>query len=104
MSETRWPEIGGKELRYADHTWELTGTVDVRASGETLHVEARAVDGVKHRTAILRFGLETSPASLNPGDLGDHFDRLERDGERWSLIVRKGTREYRYRLDGFQWE
>lgn len=104
MSETRWPELAGKELRYADHTWELTGLVDVRGTGEVLHVEAKQTDGVKHRTAILRFGLENPPASLNPGDPGDHFDRLERDGGQWYLIVRKEARVYRYELHGVQWE
>lgn len=104
MSETRWSELAGNELRYGDHTWKLTGLVDARQTGEILHVEARQVDGVKHRTAILRFGLNDPPASLNPGDLGDHFDRLERDGGRWYLIVRKEARVYRYELDGYQWE
>lgn len=104
MTETRWPEIGGKELRYADHTWELTGMVDVRETGEVLHVEARQLDGVRHGMAILRFGLTHPPASLNPGDLGGHFDRLERDDGRWTLIVRKEARVYRYELHGFEWQ
>lgn len=100
MPETRWPEIGGKELRYADHPWELTGMVDVRQTGAVLHVEARQLDGVTHETAILRFGLVEPPSSLNPGDLGGHFDRLEREGDRWYLVVKKPARVYRYELHG----
>ena len=30
MVETEWPELGGVEVEYGDHTWELTGMVDVR--------------------------------------------------------------------------
>ncbi len=100
MVETRWPELGGKQLRYAGHTWELTGRVDVRGTGEQLAVEATQVDDIRHAAATLRFGLQRPPASLNPGNLGDHFDRLERERDRYFLVVKKQPRTYRYELQG----
>lgn len=102
MVETCWPELGGKQLRFSDHTWELTGTVDVRGTGEMLGVEATQVDDVRHGKAILRFDLENQPASLNPGNLGGHFDELEREGDRYHLIVKKESRIYRYELQGIE--
>lgn len=96
MVETRWPDVCGEQVRYSDHTWELTRMVDVRGTGELLEVEATQVDGVRHGTAILRFEIENQPASLNPGNLGDHFDRLEREGNRYYLVVKKEARTYRY--------
>ena len=36
MVETEWPEIGGKEVRYRDARWELTGSVDVQDDGALL--------------------------------------------------------------------
>lgn len=103
MVETTWPEIAGKEIRYRDHTWELTGTVDVRDTGDVLAVEARQVDSVGHDTATLRFGIEDPPGSLNPGNLGDHFDRLEREGDRYHLVVEREARRYRYELHGLEY-
>lgn len=103
MVETQWPELAGKEVRYHDHTWELTGRVDVRGTGEVLAVEARQADGVGHDAATLRFGIENPPGSLNPGDLGDHFDRLERDGDRYHLVVEREARRYRYALRGLEY-
>lgn len=41
MVESHWAELGGKEVRYRDRTWTLTGDVDVRNRGELLAVEAR---------------------------------------------------------------
>lgn len=102
MVRTTWPELVGREVRYRDHTWELTGPVDVRGTGERLAVEARQVDGVGHDTATLRFGLADPPDSLNPGDLGEHFDRLEREGDRYRLVVEKDARRYRYELRGLE--
>lgn len=104
MAKTRWTELGGKELRYGDHTWELTGMVDVRGTGEVLEVEAKRVDDIRHDTATLRFGLRNPPASLNPGDLGDHFDKLERDGDQYHLVIKTGPRTYRYDLHGLEYE
>lgn len=104
MVESQWPELGGKQVRYRDDTWELTGTVDVLGTGDVLAVEATQVDDVRHRDATLRFGLEDPPESLNPGDLGDHFDQLQRDGDRYTLIVKKEARTYRYTLLGLEYE
>jgi hypothetical protein len=103
MPETTWPEIGGKELRYRDHTWKLTGEVDVREQGRVLAVEARQTDDVKHETAFLYFDVETED-SLNPGDLGEHFDRLERTADGQSLVVRKHDKTYRYKLHRLEYE
>lgn len=104
MVEDRWPELAGRTLRYADHSWELSGTVDVRATGERLAVEARQVDDVRRRRATLQFGLDDPPRSLNPGNLGGHFDRLERDGDRQFLVVEKEGRTYRYELHGMAYD
>ncbi|MDX1748650.1 MAG: hypothetical protein R3324_22180 [Halobacteriales archaeon] len=103
MVETRWPELGGKHVRYHDRTWELTGMVDVRGTGDLLDVEATRVDDVRHGNAVLRFGLENPPASLNPGNLGDHFDELEREDDRYHLVVKKEARTYRYALHGIEY-
>lgn len=98
MVESHWEDLRGKELRYRDHTWELTGDINVRESGELLAVEARQVDDVRHGTVTLYFGLEIPTDSLNPGNLGDHFDRLERTGNNQYLVIKKERRTYRYEL------
>ncbi|MFC7046004.1 hypothetical protein ACFQH6_11785 [Halobacteriaceae archaeon GCM10025711] len=98
MVEAHWGNLEGKELRYNDNTWELTGDVAVLDRGDRLAVEARQVDDVRHQTARLHFGVESPPASLNPGALGDHFDRLEKAGDDQYLVVKKEGRTYRYEL------
>ena len=104
MVEQEWPELGGKQVRFADHTWELSGTVDVRGTGEVIEAEAQQVDDVKRERARLRFNLREPPASLNPGNLGDHFDQLRRDGDRYWLVVKKETRTYRYDLESIEYD
>ena len=98
MVETRWAELGGRELRYHDHMWTLTGTVDVKENGELLAVDATQVGDVRQPSAILYFGLENPPQSLNPGDLGEHFDHIERVNDTHHLVVKKEPRIYRYEL------
>lgn len=98
MAKSTWPDLQEKRLRYDDRTWELTGDVDVRNSGELLAVEARQTDDVRHGRATLHFGLDTSGDSLNPGNLGEHFDRLERTANEQHLVVRDDHRTYRYVL------
>ncbi|MDR9429338.1 MAG: hypothetical protein RI568_01325 [Natronomonas sp.] len=98
MIETHWPELQGKELRYLEHAWELTGTVDVRDRGELLAVEARQADDVTREETTLHFAIESPGDSLNPGDLGEHFDRLERTDDAQYLLVKKAHRTYRYEL------
>ena len=98
MVETNWPELHGKELRYRDGTWRLTGDVDVRESGELLVAEANRADDVSGESASLHFGIESPGDSLNPGDLGDNFDRLERTKRSQYLVVKKGPKTYRYEL------
>ena len=104
MVRSHWGELRDTELRYRDRTWKLTGDVDVRQSGELLAVEARQVDDVRHGAAILYFGLESAPDSLNPGNLGDHFDRVERTGSHRYLLVKKEQRTYRYELQRLEYE
>lgn len=104
MVESHWAELGGKEVRYRDRTWTLTGTADVRERGELLAVEARQADDVRARTATLYFGIEDAPDSLNPGSLGDHFDSLERTGGRQHLVVKTAGRTYRYDLQRLDYE
>jgi hypothetical protein len=104
MVETHWPELQGEELRYLDHTWELTGTVDVRDRGELLAVDARRADDVKREDATLYFVIESPGDSLNPGDLGEHFDRLERTEGGQCLLVKKAHRTYRYELQRMEYE
>lgn len=104
MVETEWPEIGGTEVQYGDHTWELTGTVDIAETGDALAVEAKQVDDIRERKADLRFGLHDDAPSLNPGNLGSHFDRLERAGDTQYLVVKTEPRTYRYELQGVEYE
>ena len=104
MVESTWPELGGKELRYLDHGWELTGTVDVRRNGETLAVEARQTDDVRGRTGRLFFGLQDSAHSLNPGNLGEHFDHVDDAGGDPQIVVKKGRRTYRYDVQRLEYE
>jgi len=106
MVEENWVDLEATELRYRDRTWKLTGDVDVRENGDLLVVEAREADDVRHRTALLHFGrgaLE-STRSLNPGELGEHFHALERDGEDHFVVVKKAGRRYRYELHRLEYE
>lgn len=104
MVETHWEDLRGTELRYRDHAWALTGDVSVRDTGELLVVEAEQVDGSKRGTARLYFSITDSAGSLNPGNLGTHFNRLERDGTRHAIVVKKEGRSYRYELTRLEYE
>lgn len=98
MSETNWPELHDKTLRYQDQTWKLTGEVDVRDRGTILAVTAIKDDDVRREEATLYFESESGEDSLNPGNLGEHFDRLETTERHQYLIVKKERRTYRYEL------
>lgn len=98
MDATTWPELGGKEIRYRDEIWELSGEVAVEDDGTSLAVEAVARDDVRHETGTLYFSLEDPPDALNPGNLGDHFDRIERTKRNQYLVAETEGRTYRYRL------
>lgn len=100
MVETIWPELGGKTLQYGGHTWELTGTVDVRNTGELVAADAKRITDVSRSRATLRFGCEEGSPSLNPGNLGEHFDRIERVRRTHHLVVKKDPKIYRYKLLG----
>jgi hypothetical protein len=104
MVETHWATLADRELRYRDGTWRLTGDVEVRRSGELLGVRAKRVDGVRHETATLYFGLEDSPGSLNPGNMGESFERLERTEDGQYVVVEQGRRTYRYELHRMEYE
>ncbi|ELY47183.1 hypothetical protein [Natronorubrum bangense] len=103
MVEMEWPQLSGTELQYSDHSWELTGTVDVGPTGDVLGAEAKQVDDVRQRNATLRFGLQDGAPSLNPGEMGSHFDRIEQAGATKHLVVKTDTRTYRYRLHGLEY-
>lgn len=98
MVEQHWPDLGGKRVRYLDETWELTGDVDVRESGELVAIDARQVDDVRHGSATLFFRLRNPPDSPNPGNPGVQFHRLERDDDVQFLVVKGPRRTYRYEL------
>lgn len=100
MVETRWPELDGSVIRYADRQWELTGEVSIPGTGEQIEAEATQVDDVRRGRAAFRFGLESPPASVNPGAMGDHFQELVRDGDRHILVVSNQSGTYRYELLG----
>lgn len=102
MVETEWPELRGVEVEYGDHTLELTGMVDVRGTGESLEVNAKQIGDVRGNEVGLRFGIETPPASLNPGNLGEHFDEIKREGNQYYLLVKKEPTVYRYQLHGIK--
>lgn len=100
MVETRWPELAGETIEYADRQWELTGGIAIQNTGELLEAEAKQVNDVRAGRATLHFGLESRPASLNPGNLKDHFQELAREGDRYVVVVHQGSRTYRYELRG----
>lgn len=104
MVETHWDELRGKRARYSDETWELTGDVDVAQNGESIGVEAREADDVRHRTATLYFDLANQADSLNPGALREHFDRLERTEDGLFLVAKAEGRTYRYELRRHMYE
>lgn len=104
MADARWQAVRGEELRYQDHTWELTGEVDVRGTGDRLRARVKQVDGVRGEHAALQFGIVDGGGSLNPGDLGDVSAGLEREGDRHYLVVEKEPRTYRYELHSIEYE
>ncbi|RLM53916.1 hypothetical protein DVK02_10840 [Halobellus sp. Atlit-31R] len=104
MPDTTWESLRSEQLRYHDHTWELTGGVDILENGDLVVAEARQTDDVRRRTALLHFGLVTVEGSLNPGELGEHFDRIERVDGGQHLVVKKAGRRYRYELTRLEYE
>jgi len=98
MVDAHWEDLRGRQVRYGDDSWELTGDLEIRESGRLLAVEARRTDDVRQPTARLHFDVTDGPGSLNPGDLGEHFDRLERRGGEQYIVVKREGRTYRYRL------
>lgn len=104
MVEANWPDLRGKELRYGDETWELTGAVNVRGSGESLEVSAKQLDDVKGSTATIRFNVRDPPVSLNPGNLGVYSTSLERADGQYYIVVEMDSRTYRYEIASIQYD
>ena len=104
MVKTHWEDLRGRDLRYSEKTWELTGDLEVRENGELLAVEARRTDDVRHETAILYFGMENPTHSLNPGNLGEHFNSIERRGNDHYILVKKEQRTHQYKLKRMRYE
>lgn len=102
MGEPPWDDLEGRTVRYAGDLWELTGKVEVLDSGELLALSARREDDVRGESAKLHFAVEGAPHSLNPGDLGEQFDHIERTGDGHHLVVRTDGRTYRYGLEHLQ--
>lgn len=104
MVEDHWDVLRGREIRYRDHTWELTGDVRIRDAGAGLSVDAVQVDDVRHGRATLHFDLRGSADSLNPGNLGAQFSRLEREDGEHRLVVETAGGRYRYVLNRLAFE
>jgi len=103
MVESNLEDVRGKRLRYQGYSWELTGDVDVLDDGAVLAVDARQVDTVPRDDARLYFGIENPPGSLNPGDLGEHFDSLVSEGDEQALRIKKPGRTYLYELQRLEY-
>lgn len=99
MVETHWDDLRDRELRYQGHRWQLTGDIEVGNSGSVLGVAARQADGVRGERATLYFDIENPSKSINPGNMAQHFDRLERTADGQHLIVKTDGRTYRYVLE-----
>ena len=104
MVEFHWADLEGREVRYRDHTWELTGDLEIFDSGEQIAVDATQADDVRHGAVKLHFDLEDPPDSLNPGNLGEYFDRIERTDDGQFLVVKAPGKTYRYRLHRLEYE
>lgn len=98
MVELHWEDLEDANVRYSGQDWVLTGDLEVLGSGDLLAFRARQMDDVSKETALLYFGIENPPASLNPGDLGDHFDSLEEAGDNYQVVVKMDESTYRYEL------
>jgi len=104
MVEMHWDDLRGREVRYRDDVWELTGDVDVTDDGTHLVLTAKQVHDVRHPMAELHFDVQNPPDALNPGDMRDQFDSLERSGGSQYLVVKREGRTYRYKLQRLQSE
>lgn len=104
MVEIHLEGLGGRTVRYGDHTWELDGDVEVLRDGELLEVAAARADGVRHESGVLRFALEDPPGSLNPGSVGEYFEELVRDGDSYTLVVDHEGRSYEYDLTNYAYD
>lgn len=103
MPDVHWDDLRGRELRYQGHTWELTGDLAIRQTGELLAVDVKQADESKREKATLYFGVENPPDSLNPGSSDANFDHFEWDGDAQVLVVDTPGRRYRYELDRIEY-
>lgn len=104
MVEIEKPELAGETLRYRDNTWELTGTIEVKRNGETIHAKARRADRVRGDAGTLSFTLQDSTASLNPGNPGEFNVELEQLEDGQYLVVRRDHATTDYRLTSLQYD
>ncbi|MEF8775178.1 MAG: hypothetical protein V5A43_01585 [Haloarculaceae archaeon] len=104
MVDTEWPDLEGQEVQYRDADWELTGEVDVQRDGTVIAAAARRTDDNQHGTARLSFQVQDAPASLNPGNLGTHFNRIDRSGADPAILVKGEGRTYRYSLERLEYQ
>jgi hypothetical protein len=65
MVEHHWEDLRDRTVRFREHTWRLTGDVDVRDSGGVLAVEARQADGTRHGPATLYFDAHTGGYNIS---------------------------------------
>lgn len=93
----------GKTIKIPNRIWEITGKVVGKESGGLVGVEAIQFHDVRHRRATLYFTLQIPNDSLNPENLGEHFDRIEQSRSNYFLIVKKGTKTYRYILQRLEY-
>lgn len=104
MADTHWAGMQGRELRYDDRTWALTGDLDIRQSGDLLVADAKQIDESKREKATLYFRIEDPPDSLNPGSSDANFDHLEQDSAGdYLLVVDAPGRRYQYGLDSIEY-
>ena len=98
MVEVDVPTLEGKQLRYNDNTWELTGKIAVRRNGELIQAEARKVDRVRGSAGWLKFVLDTPPASLNPGHITDFECELFTNDSQSKIQITRNDRTDTYLL------
>lgn len=104
MPETHIKDLEGERVRYGGDTWELTGALDVKRDGATLHARAKQVERVRRSRGTLTYHLQNPPASLNPGNLGEFDVEPERRDDGQYLLVRRPNGTSEYKLDSMSYE
>ena len=104
MVETEVSELEGERLRYNGDTWELTGTLEVKRNGELIKAHAKKPERVRGSGGRFIFTLDTSPASIYPGNLGELSCTLTEVDDGYGLIVERGGSTDRYGLTKLTYE